>query len=89
MSVRVDAVADQRQRVGDLAHADEADVGPAEPGIGDGGAGKIERLEARLGRERRGERIIDAGRDHDGLAREPRGKTRVAGLPPPQRGIRP
>ena len=39
----VDAVADQRERVGNLAHADEADIRPAEPGIGDGGAGDIER----------------------------------------------
>ena len=35
-------------RLGHLAHGDEADVGPPEPGIGDGGARDIERLEARL-----------------------------------------
>ena len=46
--VRVDAVADQRQRLGDLGHADEADVGPAEPGVGDGRAGDIERGEPGL-----------------------------------------
>ena len=44
----VDAVADQRQRVGHLAHRDEADIGPAEPSIGDRGAGDIERGEASL-----------------------------------------
>ena len=40
-----DAVADQRDGIGDFAHADEADVRPPEPRIGDGRAGNIERLE--------------------------------------------
>ena len=41
-----DAVADQRDGIGHFGHADEADVRPAEPRIGDGRAGDIERLEA-------------------------------------------
>ena len=46
----VDAVADQRDGVDDLAHGDEADVGAAEPRVGDRRAGDIERLEARPAR---------------------------------------
>ena len=47
--MRADAVADQRQRLGHLGHGDEADVGPAELGVGDRRAGDIERREARPG----------------------------------------
>ena len=72
MSGSADAVADQGDRLGDLAHRDEADVGPAEPGIGDGGARDVERLEAGFCRERGGERIVDAGRDDDAGARDSR-----------------
>ena len=63
----VDPIADQRERIGNLAHADEADIRPAEPGIGDGGAGDIERAEPCLRRDQRGERVIDTGRHHDRL----------------------
>ncbi len=66
--MRIDAVADQRQRLRHLGHGDEADVGPAEPGVGDRGAGDIERREARLRGDQRGERIVHAGRHDDGLA---------------------
>ena len=62
---RLDALAHEAQRLGDFRHRDEADIGRAEPRIGDGGAGKIHGLEARTHRERGGERIIDAGRDDD------------------------
>ena len=37
--------------------------GRPEPRIGDRRAGQIERLEAGLGRQRGGQRIVDAGRD--------------------------
>ena len=63
--MRADAVADQRQRLDHLAHADEADVGPAEPRVGDGRAGDVERLEAGLLGDQRRQRIVDAGRDQD------------------------
>jgi len=66
--VRIDAVADQRQRIGDLAHADEADIRPPEPGVGDRGARDIERGEPGLGGDQCGEGVIDAWRHHDGLA---------------------
>ncbi len=36
--VSSNAIADQGQRVGDLAHAHKADVRPPEPGVGDRGA---------------------------------------------------
>ena len=68
--VRGHAVADQRQRLGHLGHGDEPDVRPAEPRVGDGGAGDVERLEAGLRRDQRGERVIDARRHHDGLLGE-------------------
>jgi hypothetical protein len=46
-----DAVADRGERVGHLAHRDEADVGPAEARIGDGRAGQIDGLGAGLFRD--------------------------------------
>jgi hypothetical protein len=63
----IDPIADQRERIGDLAHADEADIRPAEPGIGDGGSGDIQRGETCLRRDQRRERVIDTGRHHDRL----------------------
>ena len=64
------AVADHADNVGDLAHADETDVGTAEPCIGNRCAGDVKRRKTGLLGDERGERIIDAGRDHDGLAYE-------------------
>ncbi len=63
----VDTIADQGHRVGDLAHADETDIGPPEPRVGDGCAGDVERGESGLSADQCGERIIDAGRHHDGF----------------------
>ena len=68
--MRAHAVADQRDGLDHLVHADQADVGAAEPRIGDGRAGDIERLEAGLLRDQRGERVVDARRDQDRRARE-------------------
>ncbi len=48
---QVDAVADQRHGLGHLGRGCQADVGPAEAGVGDGGAGKVERLEPGVGRQ--------------------------------------
>ena len=70
--VRADPVANERQRIDHLGHGDEADVGAAEPGVGDGRAGDIERREPGLARDQRGERIVDPRRNHDGLAAEAR-----------------
>ena len=63
----VDPIADQRERIGNLAHADQTDIRPAEPGIGDGGAGDIQRGETCLRGDQRRERVIDTGRHHDRL----------------------
>ena len=52
----------------------ETDVRPAQARIRDGGARDVERLEAGLGGERRGERVVDAGRDQDRLLAQPCGK---------------
>ena len=65
--VGIDAFADQRQGIDDFGHGHEADVGPSEPSIGDRGAGDVERREACFGCHQRRERVIDAGRHHDGL----------------------
>ena len=65
-----DAVADQRDCIDHLGHADQADVGPAEPRIGDGRAGDIERLETGLFGDQRGKRVVDARRDQDRRARQ-------------------
>ena len=68
--MRRHAVADQADGLDHLAHADQPDVGAAEPRIGDGRAGDVERLEAGLFGDQRGERVIDARRDQDRRARE-------------------
>ncbi len=60
------AVADQRDGFHHLVHADQPDIGPAEPRIGDTGARYVKRVEpGPLGDQGR-ERIIDAGRHEDG-----------------------
>ena len=64
------AVADQRDGFHHLAHAHQADVGPAEPGIGDAGARDVKRVEPGLLCDQRCERVIDAGRDEDRRAGE-------------------
>jgi hypothetical protein len=79
------AVADQRHGVGHLAHADEADVGPPEPAVGDRGARNVKGVEAGLLGDQRGKRVMDAGRDHDRRLRQA-GPQRAPGahaLPPP------
>ena len=68
--MRADTLADQRQRLGDLGHADEPDVGAPEPRIGDRRARDIKRGESGLGRDQGGERVVDAGRHHDWFAGE-------------------
>ena len=67
-----DPVADQADGIDHLAQADEADVGPAEPRIGDGRARDVHRLEAGLLGDQRGQRIVDARRDQDGRTRQAR-----------------
>ena len=68
---QLDAVADEGHRVGHLGGRGEADVRPAEPRVGDGGAREVHRLEARRLGERGGQRIVDAGGDEDGGLGEP------------------
>ena len=68
--MRRHAVADQADGLDHLAHADQPDIGAAQPRIGDGRAGDVERLEAGLFGDQRGERVIDARRDQDRRARE-------------------
>ena len=63
--MRGDAVADQRDSVDHLAHADEANVGAAEPRISDGRTGNIERLEAGAFGDQCGERVVDARGDQN------------------------
>ena len=60
-----DAIADQGNRVGHLAHRNEADVGPPEPGIGNAGSRYIDRGEPCPLGEMGGQSIVDAGRDED------------------------
>ncbi len=71
---QVGAVADQRHRVGHLRERGQADIGPAQPGIGDRGAGEIQRLEPRVRRKRGGQRVVDARRDEDTLLMEAGGE---------------
>ena len=54
-------VADQANGFSDLGHRYQPDVRPAKTGIGDGGARQVDRLEAGIRRQQRGQRIIDAG----------------------------
>ena len=61
----VDAVAHQRDRLGDLGRGDEPDVGPPEPAIGDGRAGEIQRVEAGRSGDAGAQRVIHARRDDD------------------------
>ncbi len=63
----IDAIANERQCLGHFGHADQADVRPAKPGVGDGGPGDVKRSKAHLRRHQRSERIVDAGCNHDGL----------------------
>jgi hypothetical protein len=51
---RLDAFANLGEHVGDFARRHKADVGAAEPRVGDGRAGEIERLEAGGSSERGG-----------------------------------
>jgi hypothetical protein len=66
MSTRteVDRRDDPGGRVEDLGLRQEADVGLAQPRRRQAVAGDQHRAESRLGRELRGERVVDAG-DHD------------------------
>ena len=52
---------------GHLAHANEADVGAAESGIGDAGARQIDRGEAGPFGQRRAEGVIDSRRHDDAV----------------------
>ena len=69
---RLDAFANLGERVGDFARRHKADVGAAEPGVGDCRAGEIERLEPGGSSERGSQRIVDAGRHHDAVLSDPR-----------------
>ena len=68
--VGADAVADQRDGADHLAHADEPDIRPPELAVGDGGARDVQRAEAGLLGDQRGERVVDAGREHNRRPRE-------------------
>src|SRR6185312_13697270 len=60
-----DAIADQGNRVNDLTHCDQANVGPAELRIGNTGSRYIERRESRPLGEMGGQCIIDTRRDEN------------------------
>ena len=60
-----DAIADQGNRIGHLAHRNEADVGATEPGVGNAGPRDIDRREPRPLGKMRGQRIVDARRNED------------------------
>src|SRR5262245_14756921 len=68
--IGVDPIADHADDSDDLVHAHETDVRPAEPGIGDRRAGDVERREAGLFGDERGERVVNARSDDDRLAIE-------------------
>src|SRR5262245_42332560 len=70
--IGVDAIADHGDNLDNLAHAHETDVRSAEPRIRDRCAGDVQRPETALFGDQRGERVVDAGSDHDGLAHEAR-----------------
>ena len=69
------AVANHGDRLRHLAHTDETDIGPTQPRICDGGPGYIQRGKPGLRRHQRRERVIDAGRYDNGLARQARVQT--------------
>jgi hypothetical protein len=69
-------VADQRDGVRHLGHRHEADVGAAQPRVGDGRAGHVERGETGLRGQRGGECVVHARGDNDRLLAKPRCKGR-------------
>jgi hypothetical protein len=69
---RLDAFAHMRERVRDFARRDKADVGSAQPRVGDRGPGEVKRLEAGRCGERGRQRVIDAGREDDAALRDTR-----------------
>src|SRR5690242_2133888 len=69
------AVADHADRMRHLVHADEADIRPTQSRIGNGGPGYIQRGKPSLRRDQRRERVINAGRHDNALARETRVQT--------------
>ena len=65
-----DAIADQRHRLYDLVHADEADIRPPETGIGNARARHVQGLESGARGNESGERVVNAGSDQDRRVRE-------------------
>src|ERR1700728_4834215 len=65
-----DTITDQLDRLHDLAHADETNVGATEMRVSDAGAGDIERLETGPFGNQRGERIVNTGREQNRAALE-------------------
>jgi hypothetical protein len=55
------ALGDARQRVLHLGEGRQADVGAAQPGVGDRRARQVQRLEAGLLGDQGGQRVVDAG----------------------------
>jgi hypothetical protein len=55
------ALGDARQRVLHLGEGGQAHVGAAQPGVGDRRARQVQRLEAGLLGDQRGQRVVDAG----------------------------
>ena len=66
------AFGDARQRVGHFGEGGQADVGAAEPRVGDRRARQVQRLEAGLLGDQRRQRVVDAGREHDVVLRASR-----------------
>ena len=64
------ALGDERERLLDLGGGREPDVGPAEPGVGDRGAGEVQRLEAGLFGDERRKRVVDTRHEQRPRLRE-------------------
>ena len=60
---QIDALPDELDYLRDLARRDEPDVGPAQPGVGDGPSGYVGGLELRLLDQQRRQRVVAARRD--------------------------
>src|ERR1039457_5137965 len=77
--ISIHAIADQRYGLDHFRDADQPDVRPPQPRIGDRRAGNIERAETGLRGDQRGERIVNARRDHNWLLRQLRAQRVLLG----------
>src|SRR5450755_248112 len=66
----IHTIADQRYRLDHFRDADQPDVRPPQTRIGDRRAGNIKRAETGLRGDQRGERIVNARRDHNWRLRQ-------------------